>query len=399
LKGVLAENESLFVEHKTDIAKGEGYQLAKAAASFANTLGGWILVGVNDKGPVPGWKPPSGGFVDAVRQRLEGQIDPVPSFAAGVLPHGDHSIGVIRVYESTDTPHILSKDGSIVVREPAQDTKLRKRGRYEATPIRSHYELVQLTQRGAQAENAAQERLDKGRMPWIEKSLRYHWTQAASEAGIHEIATGETPALVLRGSPLTMSARWREWGTSESAVEALVKVIGATLDGEIEIDEPQPHPAGVSLTARERDAQVWTPGGHRYVTRVATAVIDSGGALGVRLGFRLEKRGGKVYDWRALGAGEGLEALLKPLIGQLSDVLLGAEHLGRFNMHLLWLGIGEIFRVAPENEGEGSPPPYLPCGGTLTIDGQSDATEQRALARQWSQELLRASGIAVWDNR
>src|SRR6188768_3677082 len=51
-KALLAENESLFVEHKTDIAKGEGYQLAKAAASFANTLGGWILVGVKNGEPV-----------------------------------------------------------------------------------------------------------------------------------------------------------------------------------------------------------------------------------------------------------------------------------------------------------------------------------------------------------
>lgn len=63
LKALLAESETLFVEHKADIAKGEGYQLAKAVASFANTLGGWVLVGVEDGGkPISGWTPPRGGL-------------------------------------------------------------------------------------------------------------------------------------------------------------------------------------------------------------------------------------------------------------------------------------------------------------------------------------------------
>jgi hypothetical protein len=71
IEALLAESETLFVEHKAGIAKGEGYQLAKAVGSFANTLGGWVLVGVRDGKPIPGWQPPGGGFVDAVRQRLE----------------------------------------------------------------------------------------------------------------------------------------------------------------------------------------------------------------------------------------------------------------------------------------------------------------------------------------
>jgi Putative DNA-binding domain len=236
-KALLAENESLFVEHKTDIAKGEGYQLAKAAASFANTLGGWILVGVKNGEPVLGWEPPPAGFVDAVRQRLEGQIDPIPSFAADVIEFGTGLIGVVRVYESTDTPHILLSDGSIVVREPAQDAKLRKLGRYQATPIRSHYELVQLAQRGQKAEREADERFQPRRLPLVEKSLRYRWVQASEGVSFDG---GDDPALILRAAPLNLSSRWREWAVSEVAVDRITELVQSMIDGDSEVDVTGP---------------------------------------------------------------------------------------------------------------------------------------------------------------
>ena len=198
LASLVAEDETLFVEHKTDIAKGEAYQLAKASASFANTLGGWILVGVKNGKPLAGWEPPTGVFVDVVRQRLEGRLDPLPSFAARVLTHNDRKIGVIRVYESTDTPHILAADGAVVIREPAQDSKLRKQGRYEATPIRSHYELLQLTRRGADAQTQAAERFKPGARPWIDASVDLRWTMAATRHGTVQTVHSEVPALILR---------------------------------------------------------------------------------------------------------------------------------------------------------------------------------------------------------
>src|SRR5436190_1568165 len=100
LAGMLKEDETLFVEHKAGIEEGEGFQVAKAAASFANTLGGWVLVGVTNCKP-NGWIPPEqGSFVDAVRERLDPHVTPLPSFAAAVRNLGDDQIGVIRIYES-----------------------------------------------------------------------------------------------------------------------------------------------------------------------------------------------------------------------------------------------------------------------------------------------------------
>src|SRR4051812_35016894 len=104
LDTMLREGEGLFVEFKKDVAGGTGFQVAKAAASLANTLGGWILVGVANGEVQAGWQPPSIDFVDHVRQRLEGHIDPLPSFAAAIMEVGARKVGVIRVYESADTP-------------------------------------------------------------------------------------------------------------------------------------------------------------------------------------------------------------------------------------------------------------------------------------------------------
>jgi hypothetical protein len=398
LKTLLAESETLFVEHKADIAKGEGYQLAKAIASFANTLGGWVLVGVKDGGePISDWTPPPGGFVDSVRQRLEGQVDPVPSIAADVLPVGDDKIGVVRVYESADTPHILIADGSIVVREPAQDARLRKLGRYEATPIRSHIELAQLSQRGQKAERAALERFEKERLPLLEESLQYHWHPTVTQQRIvRESLGGEGPAIVVRAAPLNMSSRWREWSVSQPAVDALTELVDDVLDGDVEIDEPEPHPSGIAVTARQKTGERWTQGGHRSITRVATAAVDAGGAIGLRLGFSIQKVDGTLHDWRKLEDAGELEGLAGPLVKKLAATLAEAEHLGRFAMHVIWFALGTLFRNEPRAK-QGRPLTPLPGGGTLTIDGLADTTEQDDLVRRWSEELLRSAGIAVWQ--
>lgn len=398
LKALLAESETLFVEHKADIAKGEGYQLAKAVASFANTLGGWVLIGVKDGGkPISDWTPPSGGFVDCVRQRLEGQVDPVPSIAADVLPIGDDRIGVVRVYESADTPHVLVADGSIVVREPAQDAKLRKLGRYEATPIRSHIELAQLAQRGQEAERAALERFEKDRLPLLENSLQFHWYLGATQQRVvTPRLKGEGPAIVIRAAPLNMSSRWQEWSVSQLAVDALAELVEDVLDGDVEVDEPTPHPSGIVVTARQATGERWTQGGHRYITRVATVAADAGGAIGLRLGFSIQEGDGNLRDSHKLADGGELEEIIGPLVQKLASTLAGAEHLGRFAMHVIWFAFGTLFQIEPKTE-QGRPVSPLPGGGTLTIDGLSDTTEQDDLVRRWSEELLRSAGIAVWQ--
>ncbi len=81
LNRMLELDESLFVEHKGDLGDESNYGLAKAISAFANTLGGWLLLGVaNGKphGSTATWTSRGDGptLVDSVRDRLRGEVDP-----------------------------------------------------------------------------------------------------------------------------------------------------------------------------------------------------------------------------------------------------------------------------------------------------------------------------------
>jgi Putative DNA-binding domain len=395
LRSMLAEGETLFVEHKKDIAKGEGFQLAKAAASFANTLGGWVLIGVRNGKPLDDWTPPPGDLVDTVRQRMEGQVDPLPSFAAAVLRLDERGIGVVRVYESAATPHIL-RDGSVVVREPARDSKLRKLGAYEAAPIRSHYELLQLAQRGRDARRAAEERFEEARLPLVDDMLQIRWTTAASSGLTFRVVHADTPALIVRLAPLTVTRRWAEWAISSTAVDGLTDAAVHLLGESAQSATPQPFARGLAAGAIERHAQEWTAGGSRSVSRSATVVADAAGLMGARVGFRLHEGSGALYYQRRLGNGRELAEAMHNALTQLAGVLVGAEHIGRYAAHVFWFRIGDLYRVDPKLPNEGRYPSPIPLGGEITIGGAGDEAEHRAQCNVWAAEVLRSCGVQAW---
>lgn len=90
------EDETLFVEHKSSL-EGPGYKVAEAVASFANTLGGWVLVGLDYRGEPTGWIPPE-GVTDGVRQVLADWLNPLPAFAAQLREDLGFPIGLVREY-------------------------------------------------------------------------------------------------------------------------------------------------------------------------------------------------------------------------------------------------------------------------------------------------------------
>ena len=55
VRGLIARGEPGGVERKAAIRKGDG--LCPRVLAFANTHGGWILLGVNDAGAIVGWRP------------------------------------------------------------------------------------------------------------------------------------------------------------------------------------------------------------------------------------------------------------------------------------------------------------------------------------------------------
>ena len=79
----------------------------------------------------------------------------------------------------------------------------------------------------------------------------------------------------------------------------------------------------------------WETHGYRSFRGVRTAVVDGGGAIGLRLGYEISQGSGNTYDRKRLADDGQLEALLNPLVNALMDTLSNAEQLGRYAVHLL----------------------------------------------------------------
>src|SRR5262245_1921307 len=94
---MIREGETL-VELKAGTPK-DG--IGPTVTSFANTLGGWLILGVEDKNRVVvGWKPSGrADIVDYLRERLRQEVDPLPPFAARGMEIEGRQVGVVRVYE------------------------------------------------------------------------------------------------------------------------------------------------------------------------------------------------------------------------------------------------------------------------------------------------------------
>ncbi|GAB6157678.1 hypothetical protein JCM39194_08780 [Desulfotomaculum varum] len=108
--------EGLYVEYKEDFPR----HLAKIVASFANTFGGWLIIGADARNPrnVPTSFPGIEIFndpKDRFRNICQGNITPVPLFSSKlIIKKEDNKRGilVIKIPESTYPPH-LTNDGRI----------------------------------------------------------------------------------------------------------------------------------------------------------------------------------------------------------------------------------------------------------------------------------------------
>ena len=57
LEALIRHGEDLLVERTRDLPKSPG--CGATVGSFANTLGGWVVIGVADDGEVVGWEKPA----------------------------------------------------------------------------------------------------------------------------------------------------------------------------------------------------------------------------------------------------------------------------------------------------------------------------------------------------
>lgn len=158
-------NEGWYIEYKGSMVGTK--VIAKSVSSFANTYGGYLFFGVQEKskseavaGAFPGLESSRlSEFLQLIRQSIKEHLHPTPHFDIKVV-HGpsallefsaDRCIIVVRVPRSADTPHVHSS-GCVFKR--VGDSS-------EPVSIKDQGELRELHERG--------ERLDRFWNRWIEE--------------------------------------------------------------------------------------------------------------------------------------------------------------------------------------------------------------------------------------
>ena len=157
--------EGWFIEYKRDPCKSKDY--AKEVSAFANAMGGWVFIGLEEdssnRKPIGGPGLPveeASRFHDAARDAIVQNISPAPRFELAVVRGpiaelkipDDRFVLVIRVPESQNTPHIHCS-GRIYRRQADKS---------DPVEINDRAELDALYKRAERLEESINRRLDLG---------------------------------------------------------------------------------------------------------------------------------------------------------------------------------------------------------------------------------------------
>jgi hypothetical protein len=360
LRRLVDHGEDLFVERKRQPPPVPG--LGAEVASFANTLGGWLLLGVNDDKTVAGWSPPARVDVQShLGQVLRNEIDPLPPFVADTRDLDGHTITVLRIFETTETPVIIRGTGAVYVRDAA--------GKH---PLRDHRELIALATRGRDAQLHAEERLRT--LPIIQQVLRGPYNQLDRENG------PDILCVTVKVTPLTVVPRFAEWAISQQAPEWSQSAAASLLpvaDGHVIVS---PFPRGLNATRMPRDVE----GGAS-----AEVAADGGGVIGCQLA-QSRPENDFITD-------QGLAEQILPLLRTCVDGLRQAEAYGNAAADV-WVSVPIDVRVLikhPDRFDEAPNPLWFYASGAIPIPADDDELEE--LVWRWTREFLRAAGRPAWE--
>lgn len=369
VRDLINEGETLFVERKVAVPSGG---LGATVASFANTLGGWLLLGVADDGALVGFTDHGrSDLQDHLRHVLRNDVDPLPPFAARTFQLDGTTIGVVRIYESVDTPHIVRRTGALYIREPGGKA-----------PVKDHATLIELARRGERARALAEQRLRV--LPHVEGALRTPERVWGDEPGRADLP----PLLevIVAASPLTVGSVFADLALASDAMQWAWDASKAFFESEGQALGPERQSVQVEVMQRG-----FTATGNRGGSNVTTTiVVDSGGALGAR------------FAWRRTGGAMSLRSLvddeLRPLIGTVAgglDVLGGH---GRAVAELRMRGIENM--MLDEQPGHtglfGEDLDEIHVGGALAVPATPGDVTQ--LASRWAREVGRAAGLMLWED-
>jgi hypothetical protein len=363
LRELIAEGETELVERKARIPD-EG--LGPTVASFANTAGGWVLLGVDNQGTVIGWAPKGRAEPqDWIRSKLREELDPLPGFAAKPMPLDGHDIVVVRVQASADKPCLVRKKGAVYIREPGGKQ-----------PISSQAALLALAKTREQAQHEAYTRLTT--LPLVRAQIGPHHPGTAANEQTR------VADWVVAASPLSIPAGFGQRALSEGVKRAVgEKVIDALRDLGPPANagvQTQPDGSGYIFKGRN-DAN----GNEAHLT------LDAGGVVVGRFRFRVARG--------ACHVGTIPDDILTPLLTLVMGALEDCRAVGKTHLHL------HVF-VRPTAQGWNPtlslmtahtgaewrlPPTGAFFGGDLELPADADAIG--AESESWMRQIARTAGI------
>jgi hypothetical protein len=338
LRALIEHGEDVLVERKRK--PPESPKFGAAVASFANTLGGWILLGVDDDRSVFGFELDEKTDVQShLADLLRRQVDPLPPFVAERYELDGKCVVAMRIFESADGPHIVRGTGAVYVRT--------SNGKQ---PVDDHATLIGLARAGREAEAEANARLLRG-APLGHEEL---WSLTAEQTFVRT---------QIRVAPLTVTPQFTDWPMSAEAARWLQSITG---------DPSTVEPAARGVAVRSG--------------LLALGAIDSNGVIELTR---------QAQPTSSMDLNEVRRRFVRPALDFGVMACVAAEAIGRAR-YTFSISLNNFSIDLPDSDDGHRLSVGRVVSGDLTIP--ADDGEINAEGLRVQREITRSLGVPAWEN-
>jgi hypothetical protein len=332
-----------------------------------------LLIGVDNEGRVVGYEPPGrADLQDHMRQLLRAQVDPVPPFATAMVPLDGHRVGVVRVGESSDTPHITN-EGVIYVRNDGGKQR-----------VVDHRDIVALARRGDLAQTRADDRLYE--LPLVHDAMRTP-ERIFGDNPTSGVEPWPLQEVIVRASPYTIGGSFADRALSKQLADQVQNVVTSLLPR-----PPRDSRQRVAVRARGvYSVAIGQEQGPLGGIVQADAVVDAGGVVALRLVVRCDPH---VTELVRVGWFPALVEGAAALLGALDAygrAAIGIEIRGATGLYMA-LSPQAFGEIKPDDLFGGN---ALRAGGDIALP--ADEADVQEVVDRWTRELGRAAGLPAWE--